>query len=398
MWSRIVSAVIVVLIVGAAAWALWPRPIDVEAETIVRRALAETVEEDGTSRIREVYHISAPVSGQLIRVPLHAGDPVASGQTVASIQPAGPGLLDARSRRIAQAAVEAAQAAVALAEANVGQAREQSSFAQAELDRTSNLAERGLVSLQVAQKTALEAVTASKNIEVAEATLTMRQQELESARAALIEGETGGQGACCAEVRSPIDGRVLSIQTESAQVVQAGTPLMDLGNPADLEIEVDVLSTDAVRISEGAEASIENWGGPALKARVRRIDPIATTKVSALGIEEQRTSVVLDLLDPAEQRTRLGHGFRVTARIVVWRGDDLVAVPMAALFRRGRDWAVYVVASGVARERIVGIGHRNSEYAEVTSGLEPDEIVVLHPSDNLTDGSAVAITTPAAGQ
>jgi HlyD family secretion protein len=396
MWSRIVSAVVVLLLVGAAAWALWPRPIEVETEVIARRALAETVEEDGTSRIREVYHISAPLSGQLIRVPLHAGDPVASGQTIASIQPAGPGLLDARSRRIAQAAVEAAQAAVALAEANLEQAREQSSFAQAELERTSSLAERGLVSLQVAQKAGLDAVTASKNIDVAEATLTMRQQELESARAALIEGESDGQGACCAEVHSPIDGRVLSVQTESAQVVQAGTPLMDLGNPADLEVEVDVLSSDAVRISEGADASIEDWGGSPLKARVRRIDPIAITKVSALGIEEQRTSVVLDLLDPPEQRTRLGHGFRVTARIVVWHGKDLVAVPMAALFRRGRDWAVYVVKDGAAHERNIGIGHRNTEYAEVTTGLAPGEIVVLHPSDSLSDGNAVTIAAPAA--
>ena len=370
----------------------------VETATIGRQDLTVSVEEEGTSRIRECLPPSAPVAGRLTRVTSRVGDAVAAGQTVASIQPAGPGLLDERSRRMAEAAAQAAERAVALAEANLAQAEAQLEFATAELARTSALAARALVSTQVEQRVNLEAATARESVAAARAALIMRQQERASAQAALIEGEGGnGIAVCCAEVRAPVAGRVLEVLTENEQVVQPGAPLMDIGDPADLEVVVEVLSSDAVRLVEGAEATIERWRRAA-HAAVARIDPVAVTRVSALGIEEQRTRVVLELLDGPELRPRLGHGFRVVARIVVWRGADLAVVPMGALFRRGDDWGVFVVVGGTARLRTVGLGQRNETHAEIVAGLDVGNVVIVHPSDTIEDGRAVVPLSLAAAQ
>lgn len=397
MWSRIVSAVIVLAIVTAAAWALWPRPLSVETTTIARGDLQVRVEEDGISRIRDIFRVSAPTAGRLTRVPMHAGDSVTQGQTVASILPAGPGLLDDRSRQMAEAAAETAEAGITLAEATLAQAEAQSAFARTDLARTEALAERGLVSTQIEERATLEAATAAKSVEAAKASLLMRQRELKSAQAALIEGDDSAEATCCLNVEAPTSGRVLVVLTESEQVLQPGTPIMDIGDPADLEIAVDVLSSDAVRIVPGAAAAIEGWGGEPLRAEVGQIDPIATTKVSALGIEEQRTQVVLTLLDGPESREKLGHGYRVTASIVVWEGKDLVLVPMGALFRSGEDWAVFVVDDGKARLRVVTLDHRNADYAEVTGGLAGGEIIIVHPGDTVEDGRAVTAIAPLGG-
>ena len=305
-----------------------------------------------------------------------------------------PGLLDERSRRIAEATLQAATAAVTLAEANLAQAEAQRQYADVQLQRTTELAEKGLVSTQREQQVQLEAATARDGVTASEAALAMRRQELASARAALIEGEAESAGPCCTEVRSPTTGNVLAVLTESAQVVSAGMPLLDIGDPTDLEVVVDVLSSDAVTIPERAEARIDRWGGEPLRAAVKRIDPVAVTRVSALGIEEQRTRVVLDLLDGPQVRPRLGHGFRVVAMIAVWRGNVL-AVPLGALFRQGDDWVVFVVEDGRAQLRTIEIGRRNNEIAEVVAGLEMGDQVIVHPADTLESGSAVV--TPASG-
>jgi len=393
MWARWIGIAAVVLLVLGAAWALWPRPIEVETAVVGRAELTMVVEEEGITRIREIFRVSAPVAGRLTRVAMHVGDLVGNGETVASIGPSGPGLLDERSRRIAEAAVVAAEAAVSLAEANLAQAEAQNSYATAELARTLALAEQSLVSTKMEERAQLEAATARESVAAARAALVMRRQELESARAALIEGEGGtAVERCCTEVRSPADGHILEVLTESEQVVQAGTPLMDIGDPADLEVVVEVLSSDAVRIVEGAEATLERWGGEPLRAVVKRIDPVAVTQVSALGIEEQRTRVVLDVLDGPEARARLGHGYRVVARIVVWR-DNVVSVPMGALFRRGDDWVVFVTENGTARVRTVQLGHRSDAAAEIVAGLAVGDIVIVHPSDALGDGHNVVALT-----
>lgn len=389
MWGRIVSIAVVLALVASIGWALWPRPISVETAIVETGDLQVTVEEDGTSRIREVFHVSVPVTGRLTRVSLHAGDSVLQGQTLASIQPVDPGLLDERSRRVAEAAVQAAMAGIAVAEAGLAQAEANSNFAQAELERTTTLAERGLVSTQAEDRVILAAQTAQKGVEAARATLLMHQRELESAQAALIEGGSSTTGACCVEVKAPASGRVLSVFTESEQVMQPGTPLMDIGDPDDLEVQVDVLSNDAVRIVEGARAAVEDWGGEPLRAEVVLVDPMATTKVSALGIEEQRTGVTLRFLDGPESRPGLGHGYRVTARIVVWEGKDLITVPLGALFRSGQDWSVFVVEDGVARRRTLTLGQRNADHAEVLGGLKPGETIIIHPGDNVVDGRSV---------
>lgn len=389
MWSRILSITFVLGIVALVAWAFWPKPIFVETAQVQARDLLVTVEEDGTSRIREIFRVSAPVTGKIARVALHVGDTVEMGQTLASIQPVGPGLLDERSRRVAEAAVQAAFAGVAVAEAGLAQAEANNNFMQAEHRRATALAERGIVSSETEERAALSAATALRGLEAARATLLMNERELDRAKAALIEGEKSTSGSCCVSVRSPASGQILAVFSESEQVIQPGEPLMEVGNAEDLQIQVDVLSSDAVRINPGAQAVIDNWGGKSLRAEVSRVDPIATTKVSALGIEEQRTGVVLRLLDSPQERQGLAHGYRVTAQIEVWRGKDLPTIPISAIFRWREAWAVFVIDGDAARQRIVELGQRNTEYVEVVQGLALDETVIVRPGDMVADGSLV---------
>lgn len=395
MVGRIISMAVIALILAGAAWALWPRPVAVEVAVIERGSLAVTVEEEGVSRIREVYRVTAPVAGRLVRVDIHAGDPVTLGQTVAVIEPAPPGLLDERSRLIAEAAVAAAEAAVQLAEASLSEAQARAGYADADATRKAALAERGVVSAQVNEQATLALSMANRDVQVAQATLAMRQQDLESARATLIQGSAATPaGQCCADVPSPIAGQVLTVLTESEQAVQPGMPLMELGDPVNMQVVVQVLSFDAVRITVGAPATIRNWGGEPLQARVSSISPAAVTKVSALGIEEQRTEVVLDLLDPPQVWSRLGHGFRVVADIVVWEGKDRVLVPIGALFRDADQWAVFRVIDGKAKLALIQLGQRNADFGEVLSGLDPGDVVITHPGDTLVDGVDVDSAAP----
>lgn len=394
--GRIISIAVVALIMAGAAWALWPRPVVVEVAVIKRGNLSVTVEEEGISRIREVYRVTAPVAGRLMRVDIHAGDPVALEQTVAVIEPAPPGLLDERSRLIAEAAVAAAEAAVQLAEASLSEARARAGYADTDASRKNDLAERGIVSAQVNEQAELALSMANRDVQVAEATLTMRKQDLESARATLIQSTApSSTGQCCANVPSPVAGQVLTVLTESEQAVQPGTPLMDLGDPANMQVVVQVLSFDAVRITAGAPATIRNWGGEPLQARVSSISPAAVTKVSALGIEEQRTELVLDLLDPPRVWSRLGHGFRVVADIVVWEGKDRVLIPVGALFRRANQWSAFRVLDDKVILVPIQLGQRNGDFGEVLGGLEPGDAVIMHPGDTVVDGVAVEVSNPA---
>lgn len=395
MLRRLITMLLALAVLAALVWAFWPRPVSVETAVIGRRDIEVFIEEEGKSRIRDVFTVSAPITGQMLRVNLNAGDQVVEKLTViASIQPADPGLLDARSRRVTEAAVAAAQAGVDLTTAELHQAEAQLAFLQGELARATKLVERGTISERAFQKAKLDADTAAAALESAKAALMVRKRQLESAQAALIEGSGGGSTTtCCTEVRSPVSGRVLRILTESEQVVQAGTPLAEIGDPTDVEIAADLLSRDAVQIKVGAPAMIEGWGGGPLAAKVIRIDPSATTKVSALGIEEQRVPVVLDLEGDPATWAGLGHGFRVVARILLWRGENLLAVPIGALFRQGDDWMVFAVEDGRARLRRVELGARNAEFAEVTRELSEGELVILHPSDAVEEGVAVAAVT-----
>lgn len=390
MLRRLIIACIVLAVAAALGWAFWPRPVVVELASIARRNIVLTVEEEGKARIREVYTVSAPITGQTLRIDLHAGDMVAKGQTVVSLRPAAPGLLDARLRRVAEAAAAAASAAVDLATAEVRQAGAELAFLRTELARTEQLAAQGNISESARNKARLAVETGAAALDSANALLGVRQRELERARAALIE--TGNsEGPCCTDLKAPVSGRILRVLAESEQVVQPGTTLIQIGDPADLEIAADILSREAVEIRPGAEAVIDGWGGPPLPARVIRVEPSATTKVSALGIEEQRVAVVLDLTGPTVP-ANLGDGFRVIVRITVWQGNDVIAVPVAALFRDGGDWAVYRTDNGSVRLQHVTLGRRNDDFAEVTSGLDVNDSVVLHPSDQLSDGVRISET------
>lgn len=378
---------------ASAAWAVWPQPVPVDTASIGSGTLEVTVEDDGVTRVRDVYSISAPISGKMLRSPQKVGDAVVANETVVAVlQPTDPQFLDIRTQRVNQAAVDAAEAAVGLADAQVAQAKSQLVFTQADLRRATELAARQTIAERTLDKARLDNATSEATLASASATLEVRRQELESARARLIQpGQTAASdGVCCIQVKAPVSGRVLRILAESEQVIQAGAPLIEIGDPANLELTVDLLSRDAVRVDAGAPALVENWGGDPLNARVRRIEPAGFTKVSALGIEEQRVKVVLDFTDPRERWERLGHGFRVIVRITVWKKDDVPLVPLSSLFRSGDAWAVFTVVDGRAKRQLVDIAERNLRNARITGGLAGGDRVVLHPSDRVADDVRVA--------
>lgn len=384
---RLAYAAAAVAIIALLLWVFLPRPIAVETATVGRGDLTVGIEVEGKARIREVVVVSAPIAGVLQRIALHPGDRVSAGQVVARIGPVAPALLDARALAVAEATAAAAAAAVDLAQSQVMQAQTTLDYAANEAERARLLFARGALSQRLLDDATLAERTARAAAASAQANLAVREQELASARA-MLDGDRTHAPACCVEVTAPVAGTILRVVTEDEQVLPPGTPIMDIGDPADLEIVADVLSRDAVGIQEGAGATIFGWGGPDLPARVDRVEPSATTRVSALGIEEQRVEVRLSLLAPPPPT--LGHGFRVTARITLWQGQDILMVPIAALFRQGGDWAVYEVVDNRATLRRVTLGQRNETEAQVLNGLTEGAVVILHPDDEITVDSRIA--------
>jgi len=392
--KRIIGLVVLLAVVALAVYALTPAPIPVDTAEVDRGPVRVTIDEEGIARIREVFRVSVPVSGELARLPVEVGDRVAKDRTViGSVLPAAPSILDVRSRRELEAALGAASAAVAAAEAGLRQAETAHRLALGDLDRAKQLAARQTISARSLEKASGDVEAANAAVEQARALLELRQRERDSVAARLIQpGDpaTAENELCCVPILSPVDGVVLSVLTEGGQVLAAGTPIAEVGDPRNLEIAVQLLSADAVSVKPGQEAAIEEWGGgTTLLARVRRIDPAAVTKVSALGIEEQRVNAVLDLADPPEKWSGLGHDFRVIVRIEVWSGADVVRVPLGALFRSGGEFAVFRIADGRAVLTPIVIGHRDRTHAEVTTGIAPGDRVILHPSDRVSDGVRV---------
>lgn len=383
------------VIAGGFAYAMWPKPVPVDVAKITHAPMTVTIDEEGKTRIRDVYVVSAPIGGRVLRSPLHAGDALIAGETeIASILPSAPPLLDQRSRAEIEQQVGAARAAVTLAEAELGQARSEIDLAEVDLRRSRTLARKGVISEQTLDRAERDARVRQDAVKRAEAALEMRMRELASAEARLIEpggGAATGVSYRPIIVRAPASGRVLRVVAESEQDVAMGAPLAETGDPGDLEIVVELLSQDAVRIREGATATIDGWGGSTLPASVRRIEPMGFTKVSALGIEEQRVRTTLDFTGPAEPRSTLGHDFRIVARISVWQSDAALVVPLGALFRDQDRWAVFKVEGSRATLAHVEIGHRNSEVADVISGLTEGDVVVLHPSDRIENGVRVEV-------
>lgn len=383
------------LLIGTLAWALWPKPVPVDVAEVRRGPLTVTVDEEGKVRIKDVYTVSAPITGKLVRLSLEAGDRVKKDVTIiASIEPMAPAFLDVRITRELEAQLEAAKAAVALADAEIKQAAAEMWFAESELTRAQTLSKTKAISERTLERARIDVETRQAALTRARAGLDVRQRELESSRARLIGPEEAWKGeevprGCCVTVRAPVSGRVLRLIQESERVVTAGTPLLEIGDPDNIELVVELLSVDAVKVVEGAIASIDGWGGPPLLAKVWRVEPAGFTKVSALGIEEQRVRTILKLHSLGNFADRLGHEFRVFAKITIYQSADALRLPNSALFRKGEQWAVYVVERGLARAVIVEIGQRNMEFAELLKGITEGTPVILHPSDRVIDGVRV---------
>ena len=384
----------VLLLIGLA-FALWPRAIAVDIATLSEGPMAVAIEDDGVTRVREVYVVSAPIAGRMLRVEVHAGDAIEAQKTViATIEPADPAFRDARAQRELEFTVSAARAAQDLAAANVRGREADLKLGRQERDRARQLFAKGIVAKARLDNAEAAVVSLEAALATAQAALRQRAFEVKTAEASLVVPSDGGRikgdKHCCFTIRAPIDGQVLRVMQENEAVVQMGTPLVEVGDPADLEIVVDLLSTDAVKVSEGDAVLITRWGGEgALNARVRRVEPFGFMKVSSLGIEEQRVNVLIDLTDPRERWRRLGHGYQIDAAIVRWQAQKVLQVPVGALFRQGADWAVFRVEGGRAQLSKIKIGHLNDEAAEVLDGLKPGDQVVSHPGESVSDGVAV---------
>lgn len=381
-------------IVGGLVWSFWPQPVDVEVAVVTRGHLRVTVDEDGKTRIKERYLVAAPLAGRLLRIDLDPGDAVTRGQTVlATIEPNEPDILDVRTVAQAEAKVKAAQAALDRAQPVIERARSEREFAQSEVERFRKLAETDSASKRDVEQAEMLYRSRMQDYSAARYAQDIAQFELELARAALVcvkPAEAGPVDDRQLPIPAPITGQVLRLFQQSATIVRPGDQLLELGDPADLEILVDVLSDDAVKIKPGDKAFLEQWGGERpLPATVRRIEPSGFTKISALGVEEQRVNIILDLDDPPEKRRELGDAFRVEARIVIWEQEDVLQVSTGALFRRGDQWAVFAVRGDRAELCPLQIGRRNSQAAEVVSGLQAGDEVVLHPSDKVRRGVQV---------
>ncbi len=374
-----------VVLLGVVS-ALRPDRVEVELGTVTRGPLEVTVQAQGHTRVKDRFVVAAPFSGRLERVTLEAGDDVAEGDVVARLRPLA---LDPVVEVQARSALESSQARQRAAQAQRESAEAALAEARRNVERTRALAEAGSVSRQSLDEAELAVTRAEQAVASAVAQRRAAEAEVSAARARIDEG-TGGSGDA-QEVPTPSGGRVLRVWEEGPGPVAAGTPLVEVGDVRTMEVVLDVLSTDAVRIPREAPVRVVEWGGPGeLRARVRRVEPSARTKVSALGVEEQRVWVVAGL---EEIPPRLGDRYRVEGQVIVWSGEDVLRVPTSALFRRGGEWAVLVEQEGVARERTVRVGHQSAEAAQVVEGLQAGERVILHPPDAVEEGTRVRAAT-----
>jgi HlyD family secretion protein len=363
-------------------WGFWPRPVPVETAECKTGSLRVTVNEEGKTRIRQRYIVSAPVTGLLRRIPFKAGEPIdAHQQAVAVIDPIPPALLDARSRSLAEARRDTAVA-------QLEKARAAQLFAASELKRIETLSKARTVSDQDLENAQWRETAAARELSAAESALRQAEAELvEYAHA--VAGRTNATRAPI-EVKSPERGRVLHVFEESTRVVPAGTPLLEIGDPTDLEVVIECLSRDGAVITPGMAVELEQWGGlRPLQARVRLVEPAAFTKVSALGVEEQRVNVVADLLTPPAERGSLGDQFRVEARIITWQADSVLKVPSGALFRRGSEWHAFVTRGNRAELRAVKTGQVSGTETQILEGLRAGESVILYPGDRVDNGTRI---------
>jgi HlyD family secretion protein len=385
-----------ILLVLALAFAFWPRPVPVDIGIVVTQPMMDTVNEEGRTRVHDAYMVSTPVAGRLRRVEVEPGDPVERGEDiVAYMAPSNPAVLDVRTREQARANVSASKAALRLAQAERNRAVADQELADSELERQIYLRDNGISSQAALDRFVRQSRSASAALDSADAAVSVREAELANARSML----SGLDGSPMSEIqiledipiRAPATGRVLRLIQQSETTLPAGSPILEIGNvESDLEVLVELLSTDAVQVSPGQRVLIADWGGAYdIEGVVDRVEPWAFTKFSALGVEEQRVNTMIRFTDPNDRPNRLGHGYRVVTRIVIWEQEDALVVPSSALFRVGEHWSVYAVSDGRARSVPVEIDRNNGLQAHIVSGLEEGDRVVLYPSSAIVDGTAV---------
>lgn len=390
---KILLALVGLALMLALVWGLWPAPVAVTTTTAQRAPLVETVEDEGRTHLRNAYIVSAPIGGYLHRVALEPGDNVAAGDTVFVLEAPPAPALDARTREQARESLAAARARVQAARAEQENREADLSLARSELRRMRELSDRGLVAESELERAQSAVARATSALAAARASVEAAGFEVENARAVLeiAEGERSGDGRQALSVAAPVGGVVLTRQRCCEGVIQAGEPILEIGQLDELEVRVDLLSMDAVRVAAGTRVIIENWGGEeALEGRVRRVEPAGFKRISALGVEEQRVPVLVEIDSPREIWQKLGVGFRVDARFILWEGDEVLQVPSSALFRLDNRWQVFVVEGGRAHRRAVEPGRQSGLHTQILSGLASGEEVVVHPGDRLSHGVRVA--------
>ncbi len=383
--GRILTVLVVLVLAALIAWALRPSAILVETAKVSRGPMEVTVNQEGETRIHDRFVLSSPIVGRLLRIDLDDGDPVRAGQVVARIDPTP---LNQREREEVSARVQSAEAALRQAKAREAHARADRDQARRDRDRAESLAKQGVISAQALDQARNADITAGDELSAAEFGVQVAESEEKVARAGLVSMDADpSKPRPLLEIKAPVSGRVLRVVEKSERVISVGAPILTLGEPGQLEIVADVLSTDAVKIQPQAPVLIDGWGGDhPLHARVRLVEPYGFTKVSALGVEEQRVNVISDFVDSPGP---LGDGYRVEVHIVTWTAANALKLPLSSLFRRGQGWSVLVIADGRARTKEIEIAHRNESDAEVVRGLAEGEVVIMHPPNQLTEGMRV---------
>ena len=392
-WRRwVLLLALAAAILLAITFGMMPRRVPVEMAKVTRGPLRVTIEEEGKTRVKDRFLLSAPVAGFVQRIDLLVGDNVARGQAVAMLEPMRPAVLDSRTRAEAAARVDAAKSALDAARENARVATADDDYVRAKYERTRKLHESGFASDDDLERADSEARRALSTRRSSEFAVEVARFDLDAARTQLkvYSGEEGRTPIGKVSMRAPVGGRVLGIPHKDEGAVEAGRPLIEIGDPRALEVEVDVLSHEAVRIRPGTPVLFERWGGEVpLEGKVRTVEPAGFTKVSALGVEEQRVLVIADITSPAALWERLGDGYRLEAVFIIWDGDGVLQVPASSLFRYGEGWAAFVPEGGRARRRTVEIGRRNGLVAQILSGLAEGETVITHPSDQIGEGTRV---------
>lgn len=383
-----VFALIVILIM---VWGFLPSPIPVDVDQVQEAPLEVVIEEEGITRVTDRYTISAPVTGYILRIQYKVGDSIRAGQELMQIQPV-PDLISARQREVAEAQLQTAKARLKQAEENLNLAREEKRIADIELQRIQNLYESGIGSEQGLDQAKLAARRANAQQASAEFAVKVAEYEIRAARSTLQAFQASG-GQEQISIEAPVSGRLLKIHQKSEGTVQAGMPILEIGDPYSLEIKADLLSTDAVQVEQGTFVRIKRWGSDQiLEGTVRVIEPAGYTRISALGVEEQRVPVIVDILSPHEQWKRLGDGYRVVAEFIIWESDEVLQVPSSSLFRTaGEQWALFVVDDGTAQLRKVETGQQSGLQTQIVSGLESGESVITHPDERIENEVKVEI-------